>query len=390
MHAWQVPAEAVIEREWDVAIVGCGPAGAVAAMELARRGVRVVALERHAFPRDKICGDALVPDACRVLERLGLFERVRAQSHVARRVLWISPAGVEVPLAMDALVAKRHAFDALLAEAAAERGAVIANANASAVRTDGEIATVHLRDGGEVRARVLVLATGADVRLLASLGMVRRAMATSVAIRCYVRSRARVDDLVVAFHRLVPRGYAWIFPLGDGEYNVGCGWNDLSRGGANLREALDAFMTSFPLARELRAGETERTPLAGATLRAGLTGAQLRHSSNVIAIGETIGATFPLTGEGIGKAMETGERAAEVIARGELAAYDAEIESLRYRYAGYFAAERWLIRPRLNDFLARIVRRRPSMLKLLEGVLDETVDPHEVFSLRGLIRHIGV
>jgi len=73
VRLWQVPASAIAESEWDVAIVGCGPAGAVAATELARRGVRVVALERHRFPREKMCGDALIPDARRALERLGLL-----------------------------------------------------------------------------------------------------------------------------------------------------------------------------------------------------------------------------------------------------------------------------------------------------------------------------
>lgn len=390
MNAWQVAAAAVTGREWDVAIAGCGPAGAVAAMELARRGVRVVALERHSFPRDKVCGDALIPDARRALDRLGLLDRVRACSHSASRVVLFSPAGIEVPLETDTLVARRGVFDALLAEAAAARGAVIADAHVTAVETDGDRATIALGGGGRLRARIVLLATGADVRLPASLGMVHRALATSVAVRYYVRSRVSFDDLIVAFHRTVPRGYAWIFPLGDGEYNIGCGVSDLARGGMNLRAALDAFLDAFPIARKIHAGAMEHTPIAGATLRTGLTGAALR-KANVLAIGEAIGTTFPLTGEGIGKAMETGEHAAAVSVRaietgdlGALDAYEQQIEALRPLYAGYGIAERWLARPWLNDLIARLVRRSPAMQRKLAGILEETVDPREVFSLRGL------
>jgi flavin-dependent dehydrogenase len=350
-----------------------------------------VALERHRFPRDKVCGDALVPDACRALERLGLFDRVRAQSHAVSRVLVFSPSGIALPVPTNVLVARRGVFDALLAEAAVEAGAVIANARVAAVATNGDRATVALHDGGAVRARIVLLATGADVRLLLSLGMVRRALATSVALRFYMRSRARHDDLILAFHRVVPRGYAWIFPLGDGEYNIGCGWNDLSRGGANLRAALDAFLDAFPIAREIRAAEIVRTAIGGATLRTGLSGAALRHPPNVLAIGETIGATFPLTGEGIGKTMETAERAAVVATRaiatgdlGHLDAYEQRIDALRYLYDGYAAAERWLARPWLNDLIARLVRRSPSMQQKIAGILQETVDPREVFSLPGV------
>ena len=65
-------------EQWDVAVVGAGPAGATAALHLARRGLRVALVDRHRFPRDKVCGDALIPDAIHALERCGLYDTVRA------------------------------------------------------------------------------------------------------------------------------------------------------------------------------------------------------------------------------------------------------------------------------------------------------------------------
>ena len=62
----------------DVLVVGAGPAGSACAQWLARQGWQVVLVDQHAFPRDKVCGDGLIPDAHRALDRLGLLGEVMA------------------------------------------------------------------------------------------------------------------------------------------------------------------------------------------------------------------------------------------------------------------------------------------------------------------------
>ena len=67
-------------------VVGAGPAGSATAQMLARAGVDVVLIDRHAFPRDKVCGDGLIPDAHHALLRLGVLDEVLAQACAAQHV----------------------------------------------------------------------------------------------------------------------------------------------------------------------------------------------------------------------------------------------------------------------------------------------------------------
>jgi flavin-dependent dehydrogenase len=65
----------------DVAIVGAGPAGATCAWYLAKQGIRVLLLDKAKFPRDKFCGDAVIPRAQRHLERMGVLDQMPQRLH---------------------------------------------------------------------------------------------------------------------------------------------------------------------------------------------------------------------------------------------------------------------------------------------------------------------
>ena len=62
----------------EVLVVGAGPSGSAAARSLAQAGLDVVLVDQQAFPRDKVCGDGLIPDTHRALERLGVLGEVMA------------------------------------------------------------------------------------------------------------------------------------------------------------------------------------------------------------------------------------------------------------------------------------------------------------------------
>jgi flavin-dependent dehydrogenase len=352
-------------------------------------------LERAAYPREKVCGDALIADSIRALERATLLREVESRALETTSLRIFSPSQVEVVIPTRALVIKRVDFDELLARAAVSAGAVVAQGTVESIEA-GEPALMRIRYlDTPLQASIVIIATGANVRLLAPLGMVERSKPSVVAVRRYIRSKEQINQLVFSFDRAIAPGYAWLFPLRGGEYNVGCGTAH-SGTRVNLAAALDRFLHDFAPLRRFTDGITHMEPVKGAVLRCGLKGTSTWHPPNVLAIGETIGATFPLTGEGIGKAMETGERAAAVALRaleandlGALATFPKEIDTLRIRYRGYELAESWVAHPWLSDLVMRLARRSRHAVRCAEAVLNETGDPREIFSLRGLwnMRH---
>jgi flavin-dependent dehydrogenase len=205
-----------------------------------------------------------------------------------------------------------------------------------------------------------------------------------------------LDRVIISYDKSVVPGYGWIFPMGDHEYNVGCG-RRLPHGHphhVNLNKAFKNFIDAFPLARDLMRQSQRSTPLRAAPLRSDFEGVAPYVSGPIVAVGETIGTTLPFTYEGIGKAMESGQRAAEAIRDAldsgdpnHLSQYRHQMESeLRPRYRGYRKAEKWLSRPWLNNFMLNRYRKSNYAKEVLAGIVAETRDPQEIFSLSGILK----
>jgi menaquinone-9 beta-reductase len=378
---------------WDAIVVGAGPAGSAAARRLALDGARVLLVDRRRLPRDKACGDALIPDALAFLRKNGLLARVGRLGHRSTRATIYSPWGAALQIASEAVTVRRELLDAELCAAAEESGAVPALATVTGAVDDGAngVEVQLAGDAPPLRAKFAILATGATASVLGSCGLLTRTEPSAVAIRAYLASEAEIDGFVVSFDRQILPGYAWIFPMGGGEYNVGCG---AVSGESRLRALLSTFLEKTPVGRELARGERSRGAVRGAMIRYGLTGARPYGGGAVLAAGEAIGATYPMTGEGIGKSMETADLAATLVSQAlragslaPLAAYPLRLESeLRPKYHAYEVAQRFIAQPWLAEIVFRRARRNRRLRDGIEGMLQESVDPTRVFSLRGLAR----
>jgi geranylgeranyl reductase family protein len=389
------------DRIWDVAIVGAGPSGAIAAVHLAANHHRVLLLDRKKFPREKICGDALLPDAVRCLDTIGMGEKVRAAGHEINKSGLYSPSRNEVEISGRYLTIKRILLDMIIAQKAVDSGAVFACGDVKQilVEPDGLVSFNIRKLDNRIRARIGIVATGAHIGLLRKLNWPVKKKLSGVGLRCYVRSSFAVDRLVISFisydKSIVP-GYGWIFPMGDHEYNVGCGINmsRVRKHNIDLKRKFKTFIDEFPLARELMRQRDRTTALRGGALRYDFEGVYPFVKGPIVAVGETIGTTLPFMGEGVGKAMESGQKAAEVVSAAlgsgdfsKLIQYGLHMESqFRTHYQGYRAAEKWLARPRLNDFILNRFGKSRYAKEILAGVIAETRNPQDIFSLKGIFK----
>ncbi|MDI4634786.1 geranylgeranyl reductase family protein [Pelomonas sp. V22] len=395
----------------EVLVVGAGPAGSACARVLAQAGLDVLQIDQAAPGRDKICGDGLIPDAHAALARLGVLDQVMARAKRAEHVGCIGPRGGRIDVPGTLAVLPRRELDALLLRAAQDAGArLLAPARFEAPIEDaaGRVAGARLKVDGadvDVAARWVVLATGAVPKALSAAGLCERHTPSGVALRGYVRAPSLVGQikaLEVVWCKAVRPGYGWIFPAPDGCFNIGVGVTDSHRavGGKgakkelNLRAIFDAFCEHYePAARLMREGELVGE-LKGAPLRCTLEGARWSRPG-LLVTGEAAGSTYSFTGEGIGKAMETGMLAADALLKGRRedlddaavrASYEAGLRALKPKFDLYQRANRVNAAPWLADLLIWRAQHSPRLLQRMSGVLNETSNPGNLVSLKGLSR----
>ena len=396
----QHPVAELAHRLFDVVVVGAGPAGVTAAIRLASTGHQVALMDKRVFPRSKVCGDGLIGDSIRMLRRLELYDLVRSHGYLLDAVRIFSPSQHAIDIPGEFMTVRRDVLDFLLARAAVERGATFATAEVMGFEEQPDRVVARCRKTNvSVTGKLAIVATGADIRVVPSRARARAVQRSAVALRCYARSSMVLDRLIVTFDRSILPGYGWIFPLGNQEFNLGCGVFDrgMEGPGPNLRDMFHTLVERFPPARELIAHGALTSPLKGAPLRCGLTGVPAYAGGRIVAVGEATGTTFPFTGEGIGKAMETGalaaDHASQALTVGSLEPLSALPHvlhtTLEPRYRGYHVAERWLSHAWLSDWLIKRASRSVYLQRAAAGVLNETVDPKAIFSWRGLVTSLA-
>ncbi|MFM7684776.1 MAG: NAD(P)/FAD-dependent oxidoreductase [Actinomycetota bacterium] len=354
----------------DVLVVGAGPAGAAAAIVLARGGRRVTVVDKAVFPRDKCCGDGLTTLALRELEPLGLRpEHVPNWQDVS--AAWLrSPSGREVCLTMPAdgvfaATTPRRELDDALVRLARSAGADVHEGHGLQSVTqsaDGVMAEV---DGlGTVRASWLVAADGMWSPTRKMLGLAEAGyLGEWHAFRQYARNVTgpATERLYVWFEPDFLPGYAWSFPLPGGRANIGFGVvRDDTISGADMK-AMWAGLINRPHIRAALGPDVEMEDRHTAwPIPAGIDRAVLA-SGRVLFVGDAARATDVMTGEGIGQAVLTGRLAAEaVLSTGEAPAVRRHYERhvRQHLFADHRMSKvlnRWLARPLLARGAVRVV-----------------------------------
>jgi flavin-dependent dehydrogenase len=376
----------------------------MAALELARRGIGVLLVDRSAFPREKVCGDALVEESLEILSEVGMGDSVRERGHRIHRIRFCAPNGREFHLEGEFATLRRRDLDAVIVEEASRSGAqfvsevevreplVQGGTCVGARGTDRRGRAVTLA------AKVVLLATGASARILAGFGVLQEKRPPAFGIRGYFRLPAVDDDkvMIVAYDGDLLPSYAWFFPMGGGLFNVG--WGIIAAPPGRIpqdRSQLATVLRRSPRVARFLAGASQESPFRGAPIRTGFRGGRAS-SPGLLVLGEAAGLTFPFLGEGISNALTSGRLAARVAGRaletgdvsaGFLSEYEREIRSrLHARHQGYLAAERWFRSPWVANLLIGRAAGFPALGQLLREVLAGQRDARAVFSLRGMLR----
>ncbi len=379
----------------DVLVVGAGPAGSSAAAWAARLGFDVVLADAAVFPRDKACGDGLTPRAIAELDRLGLTPwlegRVRnwgLRTHGFGQTLYLPwPAG-SFPKYGSAV--PRTELDAAIRQVALDSGAqpLEGHRAVDVLRSGSRVTGVVFKVGQErheVACRRLIVADGARSQLSKLLGREwHKDTAYGVAARSYITS-ARSDDPWITSHLelrdgdgKILSGYGWVFPLGNGEVNLGVGTlaTDRRPADVNLRNLTavyaDQVRDEWELGDEIRAAKSALLPMGGAV--SGVAG------PNWMLVGDAAGCVNPLNGEGIDYGLETGRLAAEML---DAADYETVWPAvLREHYGSAFSIARRLAGlltvPHLLPTLGPVGMRSATLMKIAFRVMANLVTDEDV------------
>ena len=315
----------------DVVVVGAGPSGSAAAAWAARSGRDVLLIDACEFPRDKACGDGLTPRAVAELRALGLRDWLdgRIRHHGLRMAGYGTDVEVRWPgksFPMTSSAVPRTELDDRIRGVAADSGAAMALGRKCvdvARDSAGRVEAVILADGSRVGCRWLIVADGARSPLGRVLGRQwHQQTVYGVAARAYLAS-PRADEpwissdleLRSADGQVLP-GYGWIFPLGNGQVNIGVGALATAKRPAEvalrplLRHYADLKRSAWGFTGQPQAHASALLPMGGAV--SGVAG------PNWMLIGDAAACVNPLNGEGIDYGLETGRLAAQMLDSGGL------------------------------------------------------------------------
>ena len=389
----------------DVIVVGAGPAGAATAIFLAEHGLAVRLLDRARFPRPKICGEYLSPEAPRFLDRLGALKAVDVVASPLAGMRITAPDGRQLdgryhaigpwrPYREHAMALSREVLDTILVDRVRALPIEL---------SEGVRVTDVLVSGDRVLGVEAVDADGRHLTLRAPLTIAADGRASIVAQRLGLRRphRLRRMALVTYVEDVVDLGHFGEIFVDPPDYAI---LNPIAPGRANLSIVVplahaapwSGRLESFFDARAKHLSHLARRIAGGRRVSAVRAMGPLAYrvdpprTGGVLMVGDATGFYDPFSGEGIFNGLRSAELAAEAAVRAlrggdlsaaALAGYDrARRQALRDKERVTHALQFLISHRRLANLTAQLLARRQSLLDLLLGVLGDFVPPRALVS----------
>jgi len=363
----------------DVLIAGGGPAGSALAILLGRQGLRVELFERGRFPREKPCGEGLMPAGLAVLNRLGLAEAVGGAPFFGIRYHFGDqtiegrfPEVAGFPT-MGRGQRRKHLDQVLFHLAAATPGVTAHTGTAvdAPLLENGRV--VGLRLNGEPRrASLIVAADGVHSRIRRLLGLDLPVRRKRFGVRAHFRLAPGqeqppwIEVYVAGGHEL------YVTPLPEGEVLVAALAGARSLGGP-IEPVFHRWCLAQPALASRLEGAEQVTPLLSASPLAGR--ARSGVAPGIVLLGDAAGFLDPITGGGMTQALMTAELLASYVGKHRatsedwLLSFERARRELLWDYRMLTQAMLWLAdHPRLTHALLSRLRIPPAVLSHLIGV----------------------
>ncbi len=380
----------------DVIVSGAGPSGAATAAMLAQKGYDVLLYDRYDFPRDKVCGDAVPAGAVALLRGLGMGEKIdkaeaEGKFYPLDGLRIFSPRGYEMRAEFGdhennsrSYVAPRMHFDATVQAHAVDSGAEFRVGTVKKpLLENGRVVGVTVAENGTTRdilARVVVGADGVTsplARTLRPKSDQHKDMHRAVALRAYIEDLEEYPGEVEFYlYKEILPGYAWIFPTGLNQANIGLGMrlDHFRQRKEKLEGLLDQFLAMPAIKKRLKRGGQLRD-VATWQLNFG-SQKHLQHAyDGALLVGDAAGFINPLTGGGIHNGLLSAQAAATTLhealqaddtSLNRLKIYEKRVhDSMWDSMKRAFTMQRWFLRlPILVDILARQMGNNNALARM--------------------------
>ena len=340
---------------------------------------------------------------------MGMLEDLLKVGHSLNDVAFFSPKGYSVVAPVPKkesrssylLFTPRLILDNIILERALVSGAQFQSpVRVTDIVQDEDCAIIrgeHQNQAVEYKARMVIVAIGANIKLLLRMGLLKKAPQMMLCARAYFEGMAEVLDAAQCRFDGVPLpGYGWVFPLSNSSANVGVGF---FRAGMTARwmpktarTVFDTFTQTPPL-QKILTGAHKVGPIKGYPLRLDFARSPT-FAERILLVGEAAGLVNPVTGEGIDYALESGKMAADHII-GMFSANNLSIKSLavydrllRERYQRLFVLcdrLRFLyLNPLVLNRVIRSVAHQDDLMEMFMNIIIENEDAYEGLSPRTL------
>jgi geranylgeranyl reductase family protein len=324
-------------KQTEVCIVGAGPAGVIAALFLAKKGISAVLVDKAKFPRDKICGDGISGWVLTILKELDLdiLQRLSVQPFLSHShgIRLSGPNGKEMDLPFlddgqfgegipPGFICKRIDFDHFMIEEVKKHPEIElieeTTIDHHEINEDGVFLTS--KSGLEIKSKLVIFANGANSKFSKSPGnIVKDKKWTMSGIKSYYKGITGFHErnyVELHFLKGLLPGYFWIFPLPNGEANVGVGLDQyrISKKKINLKKLMLQAIESNPHLRGRFVNAKQITPVQAYGLPLWDKKRSISGERFMLA-GDAASLIDPVTGEGIGHATISGMYAAIQAAR---------------------------------------------------------------------------